>query len=49
MKSLFSLFLAWAVTATSWAQIVDAFKGIYSVTDKAQMKSLNGKIDNYEK
>ena len=42
MKSLFSLFLAWAVTATSWAQIVDAFKGIYPVTDKTQMKSLNG-------
>ncbi len=42
MKSLFSLFLAWAVTATSWAQIVDAFKGIYPVTDRTQMKSLNG-------
>ena len=31
------------------SKIVDAFKGIYPVTDKAQMKSLNGKIDNYEK
>lgn len=42
MRNIFFFFLALVASVTSWAQMGDAFKGIYPVTDKTQMKSLNG-------
>ncbi len=42
MKNIIFFFVALVASVTSWAQMGDAFKGIYPVTDKTQMKSLNG-------
>lgn len=43
MKKLLLLFLL--VSATLRAEVYDAFKGFYPVTDKAFIKSLNGVWD----
>lgn len=43
MKKLLFLFLL--VSATLRAEVYDAFKGFYPVTDKAFIKSLNGVWD----
>ena len=42
MNRIVSLLFLTLLTLRGWSQTADAFKGVWPVTDKAMMKSLNG-------